>query len=91
MEPAPQAKDEPQKPAEEKKGERGFFGRLLDRITPGSSAEAKPEPAAEPVKPAAEVKAQEQKPVEPKAEEQTPVEEKKERGFFGRMLERIGL
>ena len=70
-------------PAEEKKEEKGFFGRMLDRITPGA-AEAKP--AAEP-----EAKAEEHKPEPAKEEEQKPAEEKKERGFFGRMLEKIGL
>ena len=94
--PAAAAKqEEEQKPAEEKKGERGFFGRMWDRITPGSS-DAKPaEPAAE-AKPAEEPKAPEPKP-EPKSDataeaKQEPVsDEKKERGFFGRMLEKIGL
>lgn len=71
--PAAQKEDEA-KPEEEKK-ERGFFGRLLDRITPGAPAEAKEEVKEE-------VKEEAKKPVE---------EETKERGFFGRMLEKIGL
>jgi outer membrane protein assembly factor BamE len=90
---APQAEPAAQKEEkkEEPKGERGFFGRLLDRITPGSPAEAKPAAPAEPAKPETEAKVEEQKPAEAKAEEQKPAEEKKERGFFGRMLEKIGL
>jgi outer membrane protein assembly factor BamE len=82
--PAEPAKPEPaaQKP-EEKKGEKGFFGRLLDRVTPGTEAKAetKTESPVEAPKPAAEAK----------VEEPRPAEEKKERGFFGRMLEKIGL
>jgi outer membrane protein assembly factor BamE len=65
--PAPQAREEEQKPAEEKKEERGFFGRLLDRITPGSRAEAKPAPETEAPKPeAAPAKEEESKPAEEK-------------------------
>jgi len=83
--------EEPKQPEEKK--ERGFFGRLLDRITPGTDAKAetktetKAETPVETPKPAAEAKVEEQKPTE----EQKPAEEKKERGFFGRMLEKIGL
>jgi hypothetical protein len=88
---APQVQEEP-KPAAEEEKERGFFGRLIDRLAPGSPAEAKTETPAEPVKPAAEVKVEEPKAAEgAKADEQKPPEEKKERGFFGRMLEKIGL
>ena len=104
---APAAKQEEQpKAAEENKEERGFFGRLLDRVTPGSDEKrapeaAKPAPAQaaeswEPTKqnwgsapqeePAAKPEAAAQKEEEPK-----PAEEKKERGFFGRILEKIGL
>jgi outer membrane protein assembly factor BamE len=84
--PAPAARKEEEK-KEGPKSERGFFGRLLDRIAPGSEAKAetktetKAETPVEAPKPAAEAKVEEQK----------PAEEKKERGFFGRMLERIGL
>ena len=50
-------------------------------------------PQAEPEKPAAEpeAKAEAPKPEPAKEEAQKPAEEKKERGFFGRMLEKIGL
>jgi outer membrane protein assembly factor BamE len=86
----PAATAEEPKQAEEKKEERGFFGRLRDRIT-GSPAEAKPETPAKAAEPkSVEAKAEEQKAAEPKAEEEKPAEEKKERGFFGRMLERLG-
>lgn len=91
-EPAVQKEEEKkaeEKPAEEKK-ERGFFGRMLDRLTPGSSAEAKP--AAEPeTKVEAPKKEEEKKAEEPAKVEEKAAEEKKERGFFGRMLEKIGL
>ena len=74
-------KEEGSKPAavEDKKEERGFFGRLIDRIVPGGAVEAKPEPAAKPVVEA------------PKEEEKKPVEEKKEPGLLDRMRERLGL
>ncbi|MEW6689417.1 MAG: outer membrane protein assembly factor BamE [Pseudomonadota bacterium] len=90
--PEPEPKQEAARPEEPKKEERGFFGRLLDRITPAPAAEAKPasEPAAE-TKPQAEAPKPEPKPEEKAAEEQKPEEPKKERGFFGRMLEKIGL
>jgi len=85
-------KEESAKPVEDKKEERGFFGRLLDRITPASSAEANPapDPAAE-TKPQAETPRPGPKPEEKAAEEQKSEEPKNERGFFGRMLEKIGL
>jgi len=111
--PAPLAKPaaepkqgEPPKAAEEKKEERGFFGRLLDRVTPGSSAETPTAEPAKPVPPAEKWEPTKQNwgnapqeepvakpaPAAQKEEEPKPAaEEKKERGFFGRMLEKIGL
>ena len=100
--PEPTAKqEEEQKPAEEKKGERGFFGRMWDKITPGPSTteatateapKAAEAPVAEPKpdeQPAAEAKPEAT--AEVKQDEKPAEEEKKERGFFGRMLEKIGL
>jgi len=106
--PEPAAQKEEQPKAEEKKEERGFFGRMLDRITPGSPAEAKP--AIEPVEPAPAKAAESWEPTKPNwgspaaeeaaakpaetakpQEEPVQAEDKKERGFFGRMLEKIGL
>jgi outer membrane protein assembly factor BamE len=86
-EPAAQKKEEESKEPE-KKEERGFFGRMLERITPGS-AQAKP--AAEPEAKVEAPKEEEKKAEAEKKAEETPAEEKKERGFFGRMLEKIGL
>ena len=71
------------KQAGEEKKEPGFFGRLLEKITPAKATEprADAKPAAEAVNPAA---------VEADAKDAKPAEGK-ERGFFGRMLEKIGL
>ena len=108
--PAPKQEEAP-KTAEEKKEERGFFGRMLDRITPGSSEKpAEEKPAAEAAKPAPAqatesweptkqnwgsppVEEPPAKPAEAVKEQEEPrqAEEKPERGFFGRMLEKIGL
>jgi len=81
-------KEEIKKPAAaEEKTQRGFFGRLLDRITPGeAAAKSEPAPAAEP-QPAAEAP----KPAPQEETKEAKPEEEKERGFFGRMLEKIGL
>ena len=93
-------KETEKKPAAEAKEERGFFGRLMDRITPGEAA-AKPEPqpavelqpTAEPlpaVEPQPAVEAPKPAPAQEEAKDAKPAEEA-ERGFFGRMLEKIGL
>ena len=104
--PAPRQEEAPTA-AEEKKEERGFFGRLRDRLTPGSSEPAKPEEPAKPAPaqatesweptrqnwgstPAEEPAAKPPEAVK-QAEEPAAADEKKERGFFGRMLEKIGL
>ena len=90
--PAPAAKQEEEKPAAEEKKERGFFGRMWDKVTP-SSWESKPaaEPAAESKPPVEEPKAPEPKSEVTEAKQEPASDEKKERGFFGRMLEKIGL
>ena len=104
--PAPKQEDAP-KAAEEKKEERGFFGRMLDRIMPGSpdekpaaeAAKAAPAPASESSEPAkqnsgsAPAEPPPPKPAEAATPREEPkeAEEKPERGFFGRMLEKIGL
>lgn len=101
-EPAPVAKEDEKKAGEEKE-EPGFFGRLLERITPAraadSKADAKPaadaasaaKPAPEAPKPAVEPeKKPDPKPVA-KDDESKPAEDPKERGFFDRMREKIGL
>ncbi len=93
VKPAAATAPQPLAPAKE---ERGFFGRLFDRVTPAApaAAEAPPEEKKQPQgqnwgaaeQPAPEPAKAEEKP-EQKQEQAKPAAE---RGFFGRMLEKIG-
>lgn len=74
--------------------EDGKLARVIGDLLPAPGTEPKPaaeaKPAADP-KPAAEAKPEAEAAAAPKQDEAKPAEEKAERGFFGRMLEKIGL
>jgi len=59
-------------------------------VNPAAAPAEAPKPAAETAKPAADA-AKPEDAAAPKLEEKKAAEEDKERGFFGRMLEKIGL